>query len=287
MKQCTNCGLNKDESAFRLRKKSTNDKERWFLVASCNDCERAYGRKHDTIRTRTPRGIFKGYKHHAKERDISFGLTFDTFDGVIKQPCIYCGGKNDNGYCGIDRLNSSIGYEIGNIASCCTTCNDMKMEHSVEFMIQHMFRILQHLQIEYTVLGTTTETTEYNKLKVKQIQSIQRFRGYKSKANSKGLLFNLSSTQFDDITKQPCVYCGAFSLYKDYCGIDRFDNSRGYELGNAVSCCTACNCMKLDHTVEFMIQHIIKVLMYMKKIDSKEIVVLPQIMIQSIAGLNI
>ena len=67
----------------------------------------------------------------------------------------------------------------------------------------------------------------------------------------RNLIWALSDEQFDEITKQDCYYCGAIpgnirsSGYGSgdfiYNGIDRVDNSRGYEEDNVVPCCRICN----------------------------------------------
>lgn len=74
---------------------------------------------------------------------------------------------------------------------------------------------------------------------------------YRHNAKTRGYVFNVSCEAFKDITSQPCFYCGAepervfrnarrTSTYL-YNGLDRVDNSKGYVLGNLVSCCAVCN----------------------------------------------
>lgn len=74
---------------------------------------------------------------------------------------------------------------------------------------------------------------------------------YKKRAETKGLSWNLSEEQFDKLTSGKCNYCGKEPSQTrvnrgkngsfTYNGIDRVDNSRGYELSNVVSCCKICN----------------------------------------------
>jgi hypothetical protein len=75
--------------------------------------------------------------------------------------------------------------------------------------------------------------------------------GYKKEAEERGYSWLLSDEQFDQITKQNCKYCGIGpSNVRDlkygngsfiYSGIDRLDNSRGYEIDNVAPCCRICN----------------------------------------------
>ena len=79
---------------------------------------------------------------------------------------------------------------------------------------------------------------------------------YKRHAKDRGLLWNLTYEQVAKIIQEPCFYCGAEqSNHKvtknckegyDHNGIDRVDNSIGYEVTNVVPCCKICNFAKSD-----------------------------------------
>ena len=74
---------------------------------------------------------------------------------------------------------------------------------------------------------------------------------YKEHARERGLSFELSTEEFRNLTKLDCHYCGSkpFQIkYQKgyngsyiYNGIDRFDNSIGYNIDNCVPCCKYCN----------------------------------------------
>jgi hypothetical protein len=79
------------------------------------------------------------YKNGAAERKLPFLLSEDYFRTLTKQPCHYCGrepytiakGCNHSKlggytYNGIDRMDSSKGYEEGNVVTCCKVCNYAK-----------------------------------------------------------------------------------------------------------------------------------------------------------------
>lgn len=79
---------------------------------------------------------------------------------------------------------------------------------------------------------------------------------YKSGAETRNLTFLLTKDDFKELIKQKCFYCDrepqqifgdkhrVFSISTVYNGIDRVDNSRGYELDNCVPCCGRCNTEK-------------------------------------------
>jgi hypothetical protein len=82
-----------------------------------------------------------------------------------------------------------------------------------------------------------------------------RYSTYKTNATKRGLQFDLTLEQFDEITSKPCYYCGDFDYYKDmkYTGVDRMNSENGYFLENCVPCCNVCNTMKSNRiTVDFL-----------------------------------
>ena len=94
------------------------------------------------------RAQYLRYLERAKEKDSSFGLDFDMFLEVIKMPCVYC-GFND-GIVGIDRIDSSKGYEEDNIVPCCKVCNYMKLDHSIEDWFSAMREVLEYQGYDIT-----------------------------------------------------------------------------------------------------------------------------------------
>lgn len=83
---------------------------------------------------------------------------------------------------------------------------------------------------------------------------------YKQRAKKRGYEYNLTEEQFEEITQQPCYYCGAKPdnvKKQQYCngayiynGIDRVDNAKGYTTDNVVPCCKTCNSAKGQLTMQ-------------------------------------
>ena len=88
--------------------------------------------------------VYNRYISQSKERNFSFELSFDQFIYLTQRDCHYCGSKPGNlcnkkygnfRYNGIDRIDSSKGYTLDNVVSCCYTCNKAKGKLSyTEFM---------------------------------------------------------------------------------------------------------------------------------------------------------
>jgi hypothetical protein len=74
------------------------------------------------------------------------------------------------------------------------------------------------------------------------------------KRNNKYRL-DLSVQQIKEIIIEPCFYCGESDSSK-YRGIDRIDNSCGYNLHNTVPCCATCNQMKSTIDVDDFLKKI-------------------------------
>jgi hypothetical protein len=100
----------------------------------------------------------------------------------------------------------------------------------------------------------------FNKLSPVQ-QSKGLYYIYKHEAQKRGYSFNLTPEEFCDITTQNCHYCGIEPKQKFkehnrevciyyYNGIDRVDNSIGYEFTNCVPSCGVCNRFKYDRTLD-------------------------------------
>lgn len=83
--------------------------------------------------------------------------------------------------------------------------------------------------------------------------------GYKRHALRRGLKWDLSRGDVEQIISHPCFYCGDpasnTKITKNtinplhYNGIDRIDNRLGYTIGNVVPCCRICNNAKGQMTV--------------------------------------
>lgn len=92
------------------------------------------------------------------------------------------------------------------------------------------------------------------------------YSSYKGSAKIRGYSFNLSVPVFKKLIKENCYYCGSTLSNKRiantsaksnnnksicyYNGIDRVDNSIGYELNNCVTCCKICNRAKKDISID-------------------------------------
>jgi hypothetical protein len=88
------------------------------------------------------------------------------------------------------------------------------------------------------------------------IRSVHLRKNFKTRDRSKGFDVKLiiPTNEITDIIKTPCYSCGLSDKSR---GLDRIDNSRGYERGNVLPCCEDCNVSRSDHfSVEEMVKFI-------------------------------
>ena len=89
----------------------------------------------ENISVMGPRMVYSRYKANARGRKHTFTLTLEEFTSIIQSPCAYCGMESSiihkrkttsYPHNGVDRIDSSRGYELDNCAPCCFTCNFAK-----------------------------------------------------------------------------------------------------------------------------------------------------------------
>lgn len=101
----------------------------------------------------------------------------------------------------------------------------------------------------------------------KEAEYNARFRTYQAGAKRRGYNWNLTREQFEILITQNCKWCGSSPEFKKHRetkgkwgalmnGIDRFDNSKGYTLENSVPCCSTCNRLKGDLSMETFLSKI-------------------------------
>lgn len=104
--------------------------------------------------------LYSSYRFRAAKKKLDFTLSKLEFQLLTSCNCYYCGSVprqiKDNSYKpvyvynGIDRLNSSFGYESHNCVSCCFVCNRAKgtlTTEEFEKWLQKITTNYQHISI--------------------------------------------------------------------------------------------------------------------------------------------
>lgn len=127
--------------------------------------------------------------------------------------------------------------------------------------------IIKNFTITNLTSGGTVSCGCYNRDKaVSQNPWPTELKFYiKQEQTNRGNDFNLTLDEFKKFCSSNCFYCGNEPNGKMQTGrdkrngIDRINNSIGYQLDNCVSCCWTCNRMKGKMTHQDFIEHIRKI----------------------------
>ncbi len=104
--------------------------------------------------------------------------------------------------------------------------------------------------------------------KNKKLDSTNKYYYYKQAALLKGLNFDLSEEECNELFNEKCFYCGEQSDNLNI-GIDRIDCNCdiGYNLDNVVPCCAVCNMIKNTIPHDIFLTKIVHILSYNKLIN--------------------
>lgn len=95
--------------------------------------------------------------------------------------------------------------------------------------------------------------TESNRVRRAREQTLPyKFSRYARDSVKRGISFRLTFKQFAAVFGKPCRYCGMPGSSN---GLDRVDNTRGYEPDNVVPCCIICNRMKSSASMSEFFAH--------------------------------
>lgn len=101
------------------------------------------------------RKLMRGYKVNAINRNLEWNLNSAQVKALFLSNCEYCGCEPRNftrkwdktvelKYNGIDRIDSSKGYNIDNVVPCCKNCNIGKRSFSKEEFLGWVERVYSH-----------------------------------------------------------------------------------------------------------------------------------------------
>jgi hypothetical protein len=190
---------------------------------------------------------YKTYVTKCELREIKMELTQEIFENLVLQPCYYCGIIQTKGYNGVDRMDSTRGYELDNCVSCCDECNTMKGAIDNVTFIKRAQHILTHNGI---INGHLHPRSFAN-------HKSCNHNAYTKSAQVRGYYFELSEDEFNQIITKDCYICGKPNSSRHTNGIDRYDNNIGYTVANCRPCCGQCNIMKKELSFDYLLQKLL------------------------------
>jgi 5-methylcytosine-specific restriction endonuclease McrA len=99
-----------------------------------------------------------GYERNAKKKGVTFELTKQDFDVLIRSDCKYC-QRSPITWFGVDRVIPSLGYVINNVVSCCFDCNNDKLEDDIDTMSERNERIAVRIDNGELVIDNREKVT--------------------------------------------------------------------------------------------------------------------------------
>ena len=99
------------------------------------------------------------------------------------------------------------------------------------------------------------------------------FRIYAYHAEKRGFEFSLRLDEFKSLVAQSCFYCGT---HEEPRGIDRWDNSVGYTIGNSRPCCDVCNKAKRDLNGAAFVEHFQRMADYTRAVELSDLAALAE-----------
>jgi hypothetical protein len=140
-KVCAKEGYERNKHKYKEKQKVFREVNRERISAQQKE---RYSPERQREYSNSPKGKYSSYKSNAKQRDMSFLLTFEQFMNFWQEPCSYCGDKIET--IGLDRKRNEIGYQVDNVIPCCTECNLMKRDHSYDHFLGKVRKIAEHTQ---------------------------------------------------------------------------------------------------------------------------------------------
>lgn len=191
---------------------------------------------------------FNYYKNKAFKDGKVWELTETEAFEMMDSNCVYCGREpTKERINGIDRVDSYEDYVKGNCVSSCTMCNYMKgCLDPITFM-----KRCEHILTYQNIINGELNYGLFPNHKS------GNFNMYQKRAKIRDLPFTITQNDFCRIKRNRCYFCGKFENKSHNNGIDRVDNSRGYEKDNIQACCGECNYMKKNFDSFVFIQQLL------------------------------
>lgn len=138
-------------------------------ITECSSCAYQKRPQSSQVLSQEERMFTKTILNSCKQRNITNSLTSSDYITLATQNCHYCGTPPNNlaprltrhneqpiAVHGLDRIDSTKGYHLGNVVPCCTICNIMKNALTVSDFLKHIELIYKH---NFTAKDLNARTT--------------------------------------------------------------------------------------------------------------------------------
>lgn len=140
---CKNCVRVYRREGYQKNKEKEKRYQRRYYKNNKEYCKQ-WAREYN----KSVRGRYYRYRSDAKKRNLSWELTLEDFERIVKQPCSYCGIDSSKRLIGVDRKDNKKGYSVDNSVPCCEIHNMMKKEMSVKEFIEECGKVVRYKKIK-------------------------------------------------------------------------------------------------------------------------------------------
>lgn len=153
--------------------KSESKKTLKTILAKVSTCSKCKGNSKIPTLDAPINCVKYGYITGAQDRNLEFDLNDLEFRNLISGNCHYCGSepteysgdkqfnKTNQNFIrnGIDRIDSTKGYNVDNCVSCCKKCNQMKSNYDKNEFLNHINKIYNNVNKGSTTIpkGSTLQ----------------------------------------------------------------------------------------------------------------------------------
>lgn len=150
-------------------------------------------------------------------KKVPFELTKDDWDTLVVDECAYC-HRSPTTWFGVDRVVPSLGYVLGNVASCCFDCNVDKLEDDVQKMRARNERIAQRIDDGELVIGDHDKVILHQGTHSSSMTVCARGKVYESQgAAAKAIEMNRSTFKLRIRDgKDPDIFAVSKEFYEEY-----------------------------------------------------------------------
>ena len=103
-----------------------------------------------------------------------------------------------------------------------------------------------------------------------KIDPKNRFKACMGYSKRRNIEWKISIEKYFILCEMPCFYCDKITQNQGY-GLDRLDNSRGYDEDNVVPCCGSCNVIRSDILSPSQLLYLMRCLQNIDEKSEKEI----------------
>ncbi|KAI9549631.1 hypothetical protein GHT06_003817 [Daphnia sinensis] len=202
----------------------------------------------------------KSLKEWASKKGRPFDLSDRCLDRLLKRPCTICNKRDKTrNHRNVAMVKYREGYKDENVFPTCTMCHQIRHGLTPKEMVSLAVHTILNCPLvdeAFTPKMAQKYRTLAGKLAHKYKRLCKRSKGYSnyntyrasarkrcerlSGARCASSIFTLSRTEFDEIRRRPCFYCGLPNAM----GIDRVYPSIGYIPSNSVPTDSICNYSK-------------------------------------------